>query len=167
MPKIIIFPFRSYIQSPIGILEIQATQHHIHSVRFLDKTQSFKQSVDNPLSKLCVAQLQEYFAGKRKDFSIPTQQDGTDFMQEVWENVSDIPFGKTASYLDLAKLAGDEKLTRAVGTANGKNQLAILVPCLRVIGSSGKLTGYAWGLSRKQWLLDHEAKVNNTYAKLF
>jgi methylated-DNA-[protein]-cysteine S-methyltransferase len=114
-----------------------------------------------------VAQLQEYFAGKRKDFSIPTQQDGTDFMQEVWENVSDIPFGKTASYLDLAKLAGDEKLTRAVGTANGKNQLAILVPCHRVIGSSGKLTGYAWGLSRKQWLLDHEAKVNNTYAKLF
>ncbi|MES2560316.1 MAG: methylated-DNA--[protein]-cysteine S-methyltransferase [Bacteroidota bacterium] len=167
MPKIIVFPFRGYIQSPIGVLEIQATQLHIHSVRFLDKQETFKQSVDNDVIQQGLLQLTEYFDGKRKDFSIPTQQEGTDFMQEVWEDVRDIPFGKTASYLDLAKLAGDDKLTRAVGTANGKNQLAILVPCHRVIGTNGKLTGYAWGLHRKQWLLDHEAKVNNTYAKLF
>ncbi|MES2778983.1 MAG: methylated-DNA--[protein]-cysteine S-methyltransferase [Bacteroidota bacterium] len=167
MPKIIVFPFRSYLQSPIGIIEIQATQHNVHSVRFLDKTESFKQSVDNEVTQQCVLQLTEYFDGKRKDFSVSTQQEGTDFMQGVWVNVCDIPYGKTASYLDLAKLSGDENLTRAVGTANGKNQLAILVPCHRVIGTNGKLTGYAWGLHRKQWLLDHEAKVNNTYSKLF
>lgn len=167
MPKIIVFPFRSYIQSPIGILEIQATQQHVHAIRFLDNTATPKQSVDSDLTRQCTAQLLEYFAGTRKEFSIPTQQEGTEFMQDVWTNVMDIPYGKTASYLDLAKLAGDEKLTRAVGTANGKNQLAIIVPCHRVIGTNGKLTGYAWGLVRKQWLLDHEAKVNNTYSKLF
>jgi methylated-DNA-[protein]-cysteine S-methyltransferase len=167
MPKIIVFPFRSYVQSPIGILEIQATQHHVHSVRFIEKSESFKQSVDNKLTQQCVNELTEYFAGERKEFTIATQQEGTDFMQEVWEDVRNIPYATTASYLDLAKLAGDEKLTRAVGTSNGKNQLAIIVPCHRVIGTSGKLSGYAWGLHRKQWLLDHEAKVNNTYAKLF
>jgi methylated-DNA-[protein]-cysteine S-methyltransferase len=167
MPKIIVFPFRSYLQSPIGVIEIQATQTHVHQIRFCANDESVKPSVEHELTQLCVKELEEYFNGKRKDFNIPTLQEGTDFMQEVWDNVKDIPFGKTASYADLAKLAGDEKLTRAVGSANGKNQLAIIVPCHRVIGSSGKLTGYAWGLHRKQWLLDHEARVNNTYSKLF
>jgi methylated-DNA-[protein]-cysteine S-methyltransferase len=167
MPKIIVFPFRAYFQSPIGVMEIQATQNHVHSIRFLAPNEEFKQVVENDMTRLCAAQLEEYFTGLRKDFSIQTHQEGTDFMQEVWDDVKDIPYAKTASYADLAKLAGDENLTRAVGSANGKNQLAIIVPCHRVIGSNGKLTGYAWGLSRKQWLLDHEAKVNNTYAKLF
>jgi methylated-DNA-[protein]-cysteine S-methyltransferase len=167
MPKIIVFPFRSYLQSPIGVIEIQATQHHVHQIRFCEKDEVFKPSVENELTQQCAIELEAYFEGKRKDFSIPTQQEGTDFMQEVWDDVKDIPFGKTATYADLAKLAGDENLTRAVGSANGKNQLAIIVPCHRVIGRSGKLTGYAWGLHRKQWLLDHEAKINNTYFKLF
>jgi methylated-DNA-[protein]-cysteine S-methyltransferase len=148
-------------------MEIQATQSHVHSVRFIEDMEELKQQVSNDMTTQCVVQLDEYFNGKRKDFSVPTQQEGTDFMQEVWDDVKDIPYGKTATYADLAKLAGDEKLTRAVGSANGKNQLAILVPCHRVVGSNGKLTGYAWGLSRKQWLLDHEARVNNTYYKLF
>ncbi len=167
MPIIVVFPFRVYYRSPIGLMEIQATQSHVHSVRFIEDMEELKQQVSNDMTTQCVVQLDEYFNGKRKDFSVPTQQEGTDFMQEVWDDVKDIPYGKTATYADLAKLAGDEKLTRAVGSANGKNQLAILVPCHRVVGSNGKLTGYAWGLSRKQWLLDHEARVNNTYYKLF
>ena len=167
MPKIIVFPFRSYLQTPIGVMEIQATQTHVHSIRFLDNNEPIKPVVENDVTRICAVQLQEYFEGTRKDFSIETQQEGTDFMQEVWDDVKDIPYNKTANYADLAKLAGDENLTRAVGSANGKNQLAIIVPCHRVIGSNGKLTGYAWGLHRKQWLLDHEAKVSNTYFKLF
>lgn len=167
MPKIIVFPFRSYVYSPIGMLEIQATQAAVHSIRFMKDNEDIKTVVENELTQQCSTQLTEYFEGKRKEFTVTTQQEGTDFQHETWEAVSKIPYAKTASYLDLAKKANDENLTRAVGTANGKNQLAIIVPCHRVIGSNGKLTGYAWGLHRKQWLLDHEAKTNNTYAKLF
>ncbi len=167
MPKIIVFPFRSYVHSPIGMLEIQATQTAVHSIRFMKDNEEIKSIVENDLTQQCSIELTEYFEGTRKQFTIPTQQEGTDFQQEIWEAVAKIPYAKTVSYLDLAKKANDENLTRAVGTANGKNQLAIVVPCHRVIGSNGKLTGYAWGLHRKQWLLDHEAKTNHTYSKLF
>lgn len=167
MPKIVVFPFKSLVESPVGIIEIQGTATHVHHVHFLHRDAEVKSGVETDVTRICAAQLREYFEGNRKVFDVPMQQDGTDFMQQTWQQVSAIPFGKTATYLDLSKTMGDENLTRAVGTANGKNQLAILVPCHRIIGTNGKLTGYAWGLHRKQWLLDHEAKINHTFTRLF
>ncbi len=101
-------------------------------------------------------QLQEYFKGERKDFDLKLNPKGTDFQNRVWAELVKIPFGQTTSYLKLSEKLGDVKAIRAVGGANGKNKIAIVIPCHRVIGSDGKLVGYAGGLWRKQWLLDHE-----------
>lgn len=121
----------------------------------------------SPLTQDCKAQLIEYFEGKRTSFDLPLTQEGTAFQQSVWNALQDIPFGETISYLRLASKMGDEKMIRAVANANGKNELAIVVPCHRIIGSDGSLTGYAWGLKRKQWLLDFEAKVSGKKLSLF
>jgi methylated-DNA-[protein]-cysteine S-methyltransferase len=166
MPKIIVLPFTGYYSSPIGLLQIKNTQTHICEISFVDKitTPSFK---TNSLTENCIHQLDEYFNGKQNAFDLNLLQDGTLFQQQVWQQVCAIDYGKTSSYLTVAKLLGDENLTRAVGTANAKNKIAIVVPCHRVIGSDGNLTGYAWGLKRKQWLLDYEAKISGTYQKLF
>jgi len=115
----------------------------------------------------CKAQFDEYFSGKRKIFDLPIKQSGTLFQEKVWNELIKIPFGKTISYLQLSQKIGNVKLIRAVGTANGRNNLAIVVPCHRVIGSDGSLTGYAGGLSRKQWLLEHENKYANGVNLLF
>jgi len=101
-------------------------------------------------------QLEEYLTGQRKTFTIPLRPQGTPFQRAVWQLLQEIPFGKTISYLELARRLGDERAIRAVASANGKNPIWILIPCHRVIGSNGDLTGYAGGLWRKQWLLDHE-----------
>lgn len=167
MPKVIVFPFRSYYQSPVGIIEILASQNYVHAINFLKKDEHPKSEVQGELTKECSQQLDDYFNGKLKEFTLPVQQDGSEFQQEIWERLCKIPYGKTISYLTLALQSGDEKLTRAVANANSKNLLAIVVPCHRVIGSNGTLTGYAGGLDRKRWLLDHEAKVCGTYMKLF
>ncbi len=115
----------------------------------------------------CITQLDEYFYGERRTFSLETEQDGTPFRKRVWQELAEIPFGKTCSYLDIARKMGDKKSMRAVGTANGDNQLAIIVPCHRVIGADGTLTGYSGGLWRKQWLLEHERKMDYVAAGLF
>jgi methylated-DNA-[protein]-cysteine S-methyltransferase len=104
----------------------------------------------------CVAQLAEYFRGERQQFELPLAPRGTTFQQQVWEQLKTIPFGKTASYLQVARAISGEKAIRAVGAANGRNPLCLVVPCHRVIGSDGSLTGYAGGLWRKEWLLRHE-----------
>jgi methylated-DNA-[protein]-cysteine S-methyltransferase len=109
--------------------------------------------------KECVAQLIEYFDGKRQIFDFRINQCGTVFQQKVWQELENIPFGKTISYLELAKKLGDPKVIRAAASANGKNKLWIVVPCHRVIGSDGSLTGYAGGLWRKKWLLAHESNT--------
>jgi methylated-DNA-[protein]-cysteine S-methyltransferase len=103
-------------------------------------------------------ELQEYFDGKRKEFSIPLQPVGSDFQRSVWQSLLRIPFGHTVTYMHQAKVYGDEKAIRAVATANGMNSIAILIPCHRVIGADGSLTGYAGGLTAKRWLLEHERK---------
>jgi len=114
-------------------------------------------SVEIPLElKDAVTQLQDYFEGKRTDFDFKLNPKGTDFQQKVWQELLNIPFGKTMSYMDLSKKLGDVKAIRAVASANGKNPLWIVVPCHRVIGTDGSLTGYAGGLWRKKWLLEHE-----------
>lgn len=115
----------------------------------------------------CVEQLIQYFNGERRIFELPLNQAGTAFQQDVWNILTQIPFGKTISYLDLARTTGDTKATRAVANANGKNNIAIIVPCHRVIGSTGELTGYAGGLWRKKWLLELEAKVAHGVQTLF
>ena len=107
-------------------------------------------------------QLREYFAGKRQVFTLRLLQPGTPFQQKVWETLLSIPFGQTASYLRIAQMLDNPEAVRAIGSANGRNQLAILVPCHRIIGQDGKLTGYAGGLWRKHWLLDHERKYTGT-----
>jgi methylated-DNA-[protein]-cysteine S-methyltransferase len=112
------------------------------------------------LLKKSISQLDEYFEGKRKDFDLPLGQAGSAFQMNVWDHLTKIPYGKTISYLQLSKQIGDVKAIRAIAAANGKNNLAIVVPCHRVIGSNATLVGYAGGLWRKKWLLEHELKVH-------
>ncbi len=120
-----------------------------------------------PMLINCVEQLIQYFNGQRRVFELPLNQAGTPFQQEVWNLLVTIPFGKTISYLDLARKTGDSKATRAVANANGRNNIAIIVPCHRVIGSNKDLVGYAGGLWRKKWLLEHEMKVAYGVQTLF
>lgn len=121
----------------------------------------------NILIKNCKQQLTAYFNGTKREFDLPIQQNGTAFQQKIWAALQQIPYGKTISYLELSKRTGDIKAIRAVGTTNGKNQLSIVVPCHRVIGSNGDLTGYSGGLWRKKWLLEHEEKFAHGVQTLF
>ncbi|MEI7614987.1 MAG: methylated-DNA--[protein]-cysteine S-methyltransferase [Betaproteobacteria bacterium] len=142
------------VQSPVGSLKISGSERGIRSVLFLDeKTVS---SVVPGCLQTCVNQLNEYFSGKRQVFDLRLDPQGTEFQLAVWEKLASIPFGKTISYLQLARMTGNEANTRAVGNANGKNKINIIVPCHRVIGSNGKLTGYGGGLWRKEILLKFE-----------
>lgn len=157
--------FRQSIHSPLGILEITTTDTAVQAVDFVEDVQAATGT--NTVLTDCIQQLEEYFQGKRKNFDLPLQQQGTDFQQKVWHLLTQIPYGSTTSYLALARQVGNEKSIRAVGTTNGKNNIAIIVPCHRVIGSDGKLVGYAGGLWRKQWLLEHEAKIAHGAQTLF
>lgn len=145
-------------ESPIGIVEITGTEQAILSILFNEKSE-----VSSPISsntpqvlKDCHQQLVEYFKGQRMEFTIPLESKGTEFQQKVWTALTDVPYAETASYGTIAKAVDSEKAVRAVGNANSKNKLSIIVPCHRVIGANGKLTGYAGTLSRKEWLLRHE-----------
>jgi methylated-DNA-[protein]-cysteine S-methyltransferase len=115
----------------------------------------------------CVEQLIQYFQGARRQFELPINQQGSDFQQSVWSELMLIPYGRTISYLELARKTGDTKATRAVANANGKNNVCIIVPCHRVIGSNKELVGYSGGLWRKKWLLELEAKVAHGVQTLF
>jgi methylated-DNA-[protein]-cysteine S-methyltransferase len=161
--------FTTYYQSPIGLLRITGTENYISSVKFID-TQD-QMSPENkelpPLAIQCLEELIQYFHGARRQFDFPVQQEGTAFQQKVWYELMNIPFGRTISYLDLARRLGDTNSIRAAASANGKNQLAIIVPCHRVIGSKNDLIGYAAGLWRKKWLLDLEKKVAHGVQTLF
>lgn len=161
--------FITYYYSPIGLMKITGTESFISEVSFHDKTQKTTGKKRNypPLLIQCVEQLIQYFNGERRNFDLPVHQPGTAFQQAVWSKLQSIPFGKTISYLDLARQLGDARATRAVANANGKNNIAIIVPCHRVIGSNRELVGYAGGLWRKKWLLEHEAKVAYGIQTLF
>ncbi|HEY4651168.1 MAG TPA: methylated-DNA--[protein]-cysteine S-methyltransferase [Pontibacter sp.] len=143
------------LHTPIGYLNITTTDTHLVSCLFSDVP--YPTTPEQPIVlQQTIAQLSEYFTGKRQQFDLPLQPKGTDFQQKVWAQLSSIPFGKTCSYLDVAKAVSGEKAIRAVGAANGKNPICLIVPCHRVIGSDGSLTGYAGELWRKEWLLQHE-----------
>lgn len=143
------------IKSPLGYIKISGGINGISSVTVLDSEEKITDIIPLLLED-CAFQLQEYFQGIRKKFDLKLNPEGTNFQKQIWKLLEQIPYGKTVSYLDLAKQLGDVKAIRAVANANAKNPLWIIVPCHRVIGSDGSLTGYAGGLHRKQWLLEHE-----------
>lgn len=153
----------TYYQSPLGLLRIGGTDTYISEISFIDNLDGKSVSqLSGPLPPIiiqCIEQLIQYFQGQRRVFELPVYQEGTDFQQKVWNELSSIPFGKTISYLDQSRRLGDIKAIRAVAAANGRNNIAIVVPCHRVIGSKRDLVGYAGGLWRKKWLLDHETKI--------
>lgn len=157
----------AYYHSPIGLVQIRGTEKFLTQVYFIDKEQDLPAATINPLLTSCVEQLIEYFNGQRRVFDLPVNQSGTPFQQKVWTELNNISFGKTISYLQLAKNLGDPKAIRAAASTNGKNQLCILIPCHRVIGSNQSLVGYAGGLWRKKWLLAHENKIANGVQTLF
>jgi len=143
-----------YMDSPIGAIEIQASAKGITQVIFCGTE---KRAIKvNKITHSCKQQLNEYFAGKRKVFDLPLEQQGTEFQKSVWACLVKIPFGQTLSYRDIADMLNNRKAVRAVGGANGRNPIGIILPCHRVIGTNGTLTGYAGGNERKLWLLKHE-----------
>ncbi len=155
----------AHYSSPLGMLRIECSEEHITAVVFREETVA-EENESHPLLQSCLSQLEDYFSGKRKTFDLPLAQVGTPFQQKVWDLLYQIPYGKTISYHHLATQYGDLKAIRAVASANGRNNLAIIIPCHRVIGSNRSLTGYAGGLWRKKWLLEHEAKHHTGVAQL-
>ena len=144
------------VNTPLGVAKIIGDEYGIASVVVLNSNEMVSNVIPDQLQD-CVYQLLEYFQGDRKTFSLKLNPEGTEFQKRVWDELLTIPYGKTMSYLNLSKQLGDVKAIRAIASANGKNPLWIIVPCHRVIGSDGSLTGYAGGLHRKQWLLEHES----------
>jgi methylated-DNA-[protein]-cysteine S-methyltransferase len=159
--------YSAFQQTPLGWLKITGSEAGITEILFLEETPTEAEIARPAPENLlpCINQLTEYFSGNRKTFDLKLNPNGTDFQQKVWTHLKEIPFGKTQSYLDIALNLGEKTYTRAVGNANGKNPLAIVVPCHRVIGANGTLTGYAGGLWRKKWLLQFES--TNYQGELF
>ena len=149
---------KAIIKTTLGFTEIQGNENGISKIHVMNDEAEVSTKIPKEL-KEAVLQLQDYFNGKRTNFTFKINPIGTDFQKKVWEELLNIPYGKTCSYLELSKKLGDVKAIRAVASANGKNPLWIVVPCHRVIGSDGSLTGYAGGLWRKKWLLEHENPI--------
>lgn len=144
----------TYIKTPLGITKIMGDENGISVISVSDEG-DISEQIPAVLQE-AVSQLMAYFEGKRTTFDFKLNPKGTEFQQKIWNGLLEIPFGKTISYLELSKKLGDIKAIRAVASANGKNPLWIVIPCHRVIGTDGSLTGYAGGLWRKKWLLEHE-----------
>jgi methylated-DNA-[protein]-cysteine S-methyltransferase len=161
--------YTTYYHSPVGLLKICGTEQFISEVSFHDTSQKSQQNKKDipPLIIQCIEQLIQYFHGQRRVFELPISQPGTSFQKEVWGHLMTIPYAKTISYIQLAIKTGDPKATRAVASANGKNNVAIIIPCHRVIGANKDLVGYGGGLWRKKWLLEHEMKVAYGVQTLF
>lgn len=150
--------FTTFFESKLGVLKITGSDSGVASIEFLDDGPVSDGPVA-PCLQSCVTQLDEYFAGSRKTFSVKLNPHGTDFQKKVWQELLSIPYGGTASYLDIAHAIGNEKAIRAVGAANGQNPIPILIPCHRVIGSDGSLIGFGGGIWRKEFLLQHEGAL--------
>lgn len=151
-------PNVSYYESPIGVLELVADSRSLQKVDFVDRVVAEKSAIEltNSILKEAIQQLDEYFSGERKVFSLPLSKSGTPFQKTAWKFLRSIPYGETHSYSDQATAIGNARAVRAVAQANHNNQIAIIVPCHRVLGKNGSLTGYGGGIWRKKWLLEHE-----------
>ena len=158
--------YHTYLQSPLGIIDISGTNTFITSVEFVTEADETSETVPDVLLE-CKKELEEYFAGKRREFLAQIKPEGTIFQKKVWNELKKIGYGETCSYQTIAKKLKNPDAVRAVGLANGKNPIAIILPCHRVIGEDGKLTGYGGGLWRKQWLLEHEGNVSGKNPTLF
>lgn len=148
--------YQSYLKTPIGFLRILSNGNGITEVRFMDTDGPEDPDIHTESAR---TQLREYFEGNRNTFDVNLEADGTAFEHNVWDQLNKIPFGSTTTYGTIAKKIGDPNASQAVGSANGKNPIAIIVPCHRVVGSNNNLTGYAGGLDRKEWLLKHEGAL--------
>ena len=148
--------FSSLLESPIGLLSINANEHEVFSIKFLDQ---LTDQNPNKITEIAKVQFIEYFEGKRNNFDFPILQIGTDFQKNVWNELQRIDAGKPITYAALAKRMKKPLAIRAIASANGKNNLLIAVPCHRVIGSNGELIGFSAGLWRKKWLLEHETEI--------
>ncbi|TDO98852.1 methylated-DNA--[protein]-cysteine S-methyltransferase [Marinomonas balearica] len=151
--------YNDYFESPLGKIEIKASEEGITQVIFCGEQTT--EVISSPVIRECQQQLDAYFSRQLKHFTLPLDMQGTDFQKRVWQILTHIPFGKTLSYMDIAEQLNNPKAVRAVGGANGRNPISLLVPCHRVIGKKGTLTGYAGGVARKQWLLEHEGITVN------
>ena len=158
--------FTTYLKSPIGQLKLLADENSVNSIMFVFPDTEMEPENSNDVLEICKLQLNEYFSGERKEFDVSISQEGTEFQQKVWSELFKIPHGKTVSYNYIAERVGGKNMMRAVGSANGKNLISIIIPCHRVIGSDGSLTGYAGGMWRKEWLLKHEDKFSNEERQL-
>lgn len=148
--------YQSYLETPIGFLRILSNGNAITEIKFQDTDGPEDPDIQTESAR---TQLKEYFDGNRDVFQIPIQADGSEFEHRVWEELDKIPKGSTTSYGQIASKLGDKNLSQAVGSANGKNPIAVVIPCHRVIGANNNLTGYAGGLHRKEWLLKHEGAL--------
>lgn len=149
--------YRAYYESPIGLIEVRGIETAVQAVEFVDERVETYES--HPLTQEAVRQLDQYFRQERRVFELNLDPGGTHFQKSVWDKLLTVPYGHIVSYMDIANLLEKPKAVRAVGAANGKNPIAIILPCHRIIGSNGKLTGYAGGLWRKEWLLRHEGSL--------
>lgn len=150
--------YEEYLQTPLGWAVVEASPEGLKAVRVRENPPN-TEALPNEHTRACVTQLEAYFEGSLQQFDVPLAPQGTEFQRRVWNKLLKIPFGQTQTYLQMARQLGDEKCIRAAASANGKNPLWIVAPCHRVIGTDGSLTGYARGLWRKKWLLDHERKI--------
>lgn len=146
--------YYNYFESPIGLIEVGGTSAAITDLNFAEKRREDFET--HPYVDSAIQQLDEYYTRKRRDFEVDLSMKGTGFQKKVWAQLMTVPFGRTASYGDIAAGIGNPKAVRAVGGANGRNPISIIVPCHRIIGSDNTLTGYGSGLWRKEWLLKHE-----------
>lgn len=151
----------AYLKTPLGTAKIIGNSDGIVEVSVGDEEMPATENVPDELRE-CMSQLQEYFNGERKEFSVKLNPSGTEFQKQVWSELLKIPFGQRITYMKQTLQMGSEKAIRAVAGANGKNPIWIIIPCHRVVGSDGSLTGYAGGLWRKQWLLEHESPTGQT-----
>jgi methylated-DNA-[protein]-cysteine S-methyltransferase len=149
----------TFLDTPIGTILVAGDADAVHEIHFAGASPQEGWERDDDALKYATVQLRSYFAGKRREFELPLAPRGTEFQRAVWEALQQIPYGDTTTYAELARTIGKPNAVRAVGAANGANPIPIVIPCHRVIGSSGALTGFGGGLSTKRWLLDHEAHV--------
>lgn len=151
--------YLTYYQSPIGSIEIRANDSFVTALSFKEPLEVKGDDTENEVLYFCKEELDKYFSGRLIHFKTPIFLSGTAFQKNVWENLKRIAYGSTLTYASLSEKLGDRKAIRAVAGANGKNKIALIIPCHRVIGSDGSLTGYAFGLERKAWLLKHEGAI--------
>ncbi len=154
---------KAFLQSPVGTIEITETDKYISAVRIISEMPSVNNTVPTPLLQKAINQLEEYFAGERQEFDLPLKQEGTPFQQKAWDYLNTIPYGKTVSYKDEAIAISSVNACRAVGSANGRNNIAIIVPCHRVVNEGKGLGGYAYGLDVKRYLLQLELRNKDIF----